>query len=420
MAGKLKLKIKQGETFHYDEKDKEALSRILADALPSGSYEFDDNQNLCKMPDSYIGILELPTKTIDIMPSISGIGMKQVQMMYFFVKSETWDLLEAKTIFDFAGGTLSESIAKKFIRELNQVVQKGLPHLYQERDMDLRYLKGQINLEKTFENLSMMREQPFHCNYEETSMNNPVSRILGAAIYKIESLLPNEFIRLARYLPFCTVEEGQILCDRYLASYKKRSYYNALYWASRVLYDLQVISLGLGQMGSSFLIDFYLLFQEFCYKVLKVFGEHYSLNANSLVKLPLICYEKRESGDHNLKTIRPDILYRFDRYSKTAEAVLDSKCKEELFLPSDIYQIEFYSTCLLARKCVLLYPKGLKSNSGANHKILRINEDFKNVYSKEIIAVYLDLSSNTFEDFVASMNNFAQVVSKVVLFQNQS
>jgi 5-methylcytosine-specific restriction enzyme subunit McrC len=419
LVDKIELKIRQGEAFHYDNKDKDVLTEVLSKALPTGSYQIDTSENLCLMPESYIGILELPTRTIEIVPYVRGIGMRQVQMMYFFVKCETWNFDEAKTIFDFTRGSISESIARKFIQELTQIVQKGLPHLYLERDLDLNYLKGRVNLAKTYENLSMLSSKPFRCHYEETSMNNYVSRILGAALHKIESLLPDEFIRFAPYLPFCTLDEGRMLCDKHLPLCRKRSYYNSLYWASRVLYDLQVLSIGSDQFGSSFLIDFYRLFQDFCYKVLKVFGAPCGLHVDLITETPTICYEKAQPEERELKTIQPDIVYRFDKYMQMAEAVLDSKCKEELFLPSDIYQIEFYAACLLAKKCILLYPRGFRSQVSSDVSILRISEDFKNIHLKEIFAVYLDLSSDTCEDFVAGMKNFAQNVSKIVLDTSQ-
>ena len=407
MAEKEKLKIKQGEPFHYDDRDREALLEILSSVLPPRSYVLDSDQNLCLLPESYIGMLELPTRTVDIAPKIRGVGMRQVMMMYFFTKCETWDLIEAKTIFDFTEGSISESIAKKFIQELSDVLQRGLPHLYEERDCNSKYVKGRLRLDKTFENLSMMRMEPFRCQYEETSMNNYVSRILGAALYKIESLLPDEFVNFARYLPFCTAEEGQALCKKYLSLSRKRGYYNSLYWANRVLHDLQIISIGPDQLGSSFLIDFYLLFQDFCFKVLKVFGKEYGLDVGLFASTPTICYEEPSPDGRALKTIQPDILYKFDEYSQTAHAVLDSKCKEELFLPADIYQIEFYSACLLARKCFLLYPYGSSLQPKTEFRILKISDDFKNVHLKEIFAVYIGLSYETCEGFVASMKNFA-------------
>jgi hypothetical protein len=195
---------------------------------------------------------------------------------------------------------------------------------------------------------------------------------------------------------------------------KKRACYNALYWAAHVLFDLQVISLGPERMGSSFLIDFYFLFEEFCYKTLKVAGENEGLDVNLLVRAPIISYEDAESAEMELKTIQPDILYSFDKYSRIADVVLDSKCKEEQFLAPDVYQVEFYSTCLLARKCLLLYPRGLKANTDSDYNILKIKSDYKTVHLKEIYAVYVDLSADSFQSFVNNLSCFARTVVKVL------
>lgn len=414
MDGRLRIVVKQGQPFQYEEKDKDTLKAILSDALPKGSFEFDQKQSLCIIPESYIGILELPTRTIEIAPAIRNVTMKQVQMMYFFVKAESWDLLEAKSVFDLAQGSVTESIAKKFVQELDQVIQRGLPHLYEYREVDSDFLKGSLDLSKTFENLAFHKSTPFHCNFEETSMNNPVSRILGAALYKIEAILPDDFVRLARNVPYCTAEEGRMLSKKYLALNNKRAYYNALYWAAHVLFDLQVISLGPERMGSSFLIDFYFLFEEFCYKALKVAGESQGLDVSLLVRAPIICYEESDAVERELKTMTPDILYFFDQYSRTAEVVLDSKCKEEQFLAPDIYQVEFYSTCLLARKCFLLYPRGSKVATDPSYRIMKIQSDFKNVHLKEIYAVFVDLSAGSLQEFVSNINHFAGTVAQLV------
>lgn len=406
------LRIEQGETFRYEDEDEKALSLILSEKLPRKSYQLKTKQNICKISEKYIGILELPTRVIEITPRFSNIGTKQVQMMYFFVNSRSTDALEYTEVFELKEGPISEKIAKKFVRELSNVIQGGLPHLYTDQEKDSAFVKGRLDLCKTRENICLLKSKPFHCEYSETSMDNPVSRILGASLYKIENTVPDDFVRLARHLPFCTAEEGRRLSDSYVASGREHSYSKALDWARLILYDLQVLSLGYGRFGSSFLTDFDRLFQDFCFRALKIFGEANKLDVNLLVETPRLYYEEIDSPGKEPKKIEPDILYDFDEDSGLAEVVLDSKCKKGVFLTNDVYQMEFYSTCLLAKKGVLMYPK---KSEGPGLEVLKIKKELKSVHLKEMYAVFVELTADTYEEFISDMNKFAKTVSNVIL-----
>lgn len=405
------LKIMQGESFRFENEDKQALSSILSEKLPESSYQFHEAQRICRISPKYVGVLELPTRVIEILPRFRVIGMKQVEMIYFFVNSVGVDALNYKEVFDLKEGMISEKIAKRFIRELANVVQKGLPHLYEEIEEDSDVIKGRIDIGKTYENISLQKSKPIHCQYSQTSMDNPVSRILGATLYKIEEILPDDFVRFARYLPFCTVEEGRRLSDVYATSGREYSYSRALEWARLVLYDLQVMSLGYGRFGSTFLIDLDGLFQDFCYKAFKVLGKANGLDADLFVETPSIYYEDFDSLGREPRRIEPDILYNFDGDSGIADVVLDAKCKQVPLSPSDVYQMEFYSTCLLAKKCILMYPRRKRGHS---HDVLKIRRELKGVHLKVIHAAYVDLTADTFDKFVSNMNEFVKKVSEII------
>jgi len=406
------VKITQGESFRYENEDEQVLALILSEKLPHRSFQFNKAQRICKISPKYVGILELPTKIIEIFPRFETMGMKQVQMMYFFVNSIGVDALDYSEVFDLREGLINERIAKRFVRELANVMQKGLPHLYEEIKEDLDVIKGRIDLGKTYENIELQKSNPFHCEYSQTSLDNPVSRILGAALYKIETILPDDFVRFARYLPFCNVEEGKRLSDSYVISGREYNYSKALDWARLILYDLQVMSLGHGRFGSTFLIDLDRLFQDFCYKALKVFGKTNRLDVDLLVATPSIYYEEFDSPSREPRKIEPDVLYDLDEDSGIAEAVLDAKCKRVTLSPSDIYQIEFYSTCLFAKKCILMYPQRKK---GTYHNIMKIRSELKSVHLKEIHAVYVDLTADTGKKFVSDTARFVKNLSDIIL-----
>jgi hypothetical protein len=115
---------------------------------------------------------------------------------------------------------------------------------------------------------------------------------------------------------------------------------------------------------------------------------------------------------HEPKKMEPDILYNFDKETGIADVVLDTKFKSQIFMSSDIYQIEFYSSCLLAKKGVLIYPKLNREN---NYNVFQIKEELKEVYLKKIYSVYIDLTFTNNYEFFEKINNFLNIICEIIL-----
>lgn len=406
------VKTIQGRGFRYEASERDALLAALYALLPPTSYALDEGENLCTLHDSYVGMIELPGRAIEITPRFPEIGLAQVQIMYFFVNSDSIDPTDYREVFDLSEGSISRRLAKRFIRELGDVIQSGLPHLYVYKRGDSEFLKGRLNLVLSRRNISLHKNRPFHIEYEEVNMENPISKILGAALYKVEDLVPDDFIEYARYVPFCTVEEGRKLSDSMSGRGREYNYSSVLNWARLVLYDLEVLSLGRDGFGSSFLVNLDDLFQRFCFVALKRLGADKGLNVNALAQTPTVFYEEATAHTGTQKSFQPDMVYKFDRDTGLAEAVLDCKCKGTPFHSADVYQCQFYATCLLARKCVLLYPRVGQATSISK---LRIKSEFKSVFLKEMYAAYVSISGRNYQEFLSDINDFAQTVADIIL-----
>nr|WP_304364186.1 hypothetical protein [Methanocalculus taiwanensis] len=411
------LKIKQGIPFRYSEEEYPALHISLSETLSPESFSL--SEGVCSINSSYVGHIELPNRKVEIVPRFEEIGMRQVEYMYFFVNSRQSELSNIMDLFDVGEGVLDTEIARKFITELNSVIGKGLPHLFIVKEENSDYQKGHINWEETAIRLYERKRKPFNCVYDETSINNPVSRILGAALYKLEFLITDDFVRLARFLPYCSVDEGKLLSEKYADSTIYFEYSEALYWAKVVLFDLNVISFKDGRAGSCFMVNFDLLFQDFCTKVLQVSSDLFSIDQGlqtESISFPpdtnIRYAEISKESTNSPKSIEPDILYRYDPEQRTAKVVLDCKCKERVFLPEDIYQIEFYATCLLAEKAILIYPK---NSQNTDCLTIFIDNSYRRVYLKKVDAVFIDLSATTSEEFKDNIEKFYRSVLKIVI-----
>lgn len=403
------MDIKQGKSFRIDDKDKSKLKEFLAN-YPEISYYIDEKENICYLPEPYVGILELPTRTINILPRIDNIKLRTVEIMYYLVNSDNFDPLDSESIFDLEESSFNLIIAKKFVEELDKIIQEGIPHLYKEKEEGKIYIKGKINIVKTFNNLEQHKAKPFVCKYEEVTVYNSFSKIMGAALYKIEYLLINDFIRLAPYLPYCTEYEGKILLKQIKDSKESNKYSKALNWAKIILHDLHIYKLGVGQYGAGFLINFDLLFQNFCYKVLKLRGREYNIDTGKLEPIIPIIYGDKEINLSGNKII-PDIMYKWDSLTGIAECVIDCKCKSNYFSSEDIYQIEFYSSCVLAKRGILIYPT---TSYQDKQKVFKIQDNLQSIYLKRIDAVYLNLDTQDYSIFIKNINKFTEDICSLL------
>lgn len=209
------------------------------------------------------------------------------------------------------------------------------------------------------------------------------------------------------------VTNGSLILERINFNSNTARYRRTLTYAAMIIDQLSYSDKGSTVGTDSFLINFDRLFEDFVIKVLKDIPEKKEFT--TWIGKKKFADVVRESGIHEDREYQPDIIYRFQQedekrdYLPSAYAVLDVKNKAYgQFKNADIYQILTYARLLGSKKAMLLYPSFFRKKP----KRLLLNQ---NIFDPSVIsACYVNIADDSGEEFLKSINYFADIVVKVL------
>ena len=317
-----------GDDEENDEKQQVEKSIIRCRKHPSGQYFVT--------VDNAIGAIKLLDRTLTVEPKIP---------MEHFVHIAKNGIPRVSTE-DFAlddYDSFQEVVAHWFINELQEVVKKGLLVDYKERNDELLFVRGKVNLRKTTHNF-LIGKMKVDCNFEEFDIDNPLNRLLRAAARRVSGSslvsdpeLKREAARLARHLDGV----GNLERNDFRANTERRSqhYKAAIDLAKRVLNGIGT-SINVGSRhAQTFLIPTPDIIENGLRKIL-----HKEISSVSPKGA-----QRRVEGDIHF-TVNPDLL--IDNGQITGD--VKYKIAEENWNRADVGQATMFATAYESRKAVII------------------------------------------------------------------
>lgn len=356
----------------------------------------DVKQGIVKVPQQYVGYFGLPNRRIIIKPKHEGVTLSHILRIYYFLYSAEYSDLDTP-MYDIEAGN-DINLISMFMQELMDVIHRGLPVEYTEKNDNLRFVRGHLNIVETKKNMLQQKTDIFNCDYDDLSRDIPINRLLLVAIKKIDLLIQdfnfNYIITQFSGVDYKDVPSN-IETNRNTAYCKK-----AISLAYMIINDLTISVQGDKMSGESLLINFDRVFEEFVKKILLEHSGNGRFTYWGFNRVYAHCKNEQEFFE---RSYQPDLLYDFKEsdYLAQVRVVLDVKNKtSQPFSNPDVYQMIFYAQMLHSKKVILCYPSNYNRESCA----LRFSDE--KFFLQKIYASYINLVGETAKEFKDNIFSF--------------
>lgn len=387
--------VEQGSIVRLLPEEMQVMKSLLKERNLSWDY-FDEKQCVMKLPQQYVGYIQFRGRRLIIKPKHPGVTISHILRIYFFLYSAEYSDIDTP-MYDVEPGN-DLNLVTMFIKELLAVVQRGIPVEYTERNDELYFSRGKLNVVRTKTNILQRRSAVFNCDFDDLSRDIPINRVLVSAAKKIEAMDKDS------NLAYAIRQFGEIDYDHYPESVmmmRNTAYCKkALSLAYMILRDLTLSATGDDSIGESLLINFDRVFEKFIQKILMEYSGMGNFSYWSVEKQYAFCQNQEGYFE---RSFIPDLLFEYKETVSgiSARAILDMKNKvSKPFENPDIYEMSFYAQMLHTKKVILCYPSsGYKESS-----ILRFTDE--RYYLQKAYAVHMNLIGNTAKEFKDNIQKF--------------
>lgn len=389
------ITIEQGGMISLTPEELPVIQSILSKRNISWD-SLDAKQGIVKIPQQYVGYIGLPDRRIIIKPKHEDVTLSHILRIYYFLYSAEYSDLDTP-MYDIEAGN-DINLISMFLQELMDVIHRGLPVEYTEKNDNLRFVRGHLNVVETKKNILQQKSDVFNCDYDDLSRDIPINRLLLAAVKKIDLLIQdfnfNHIIKQFSGVDYKDVPDN-IETNRNTSYCKK-----AISLAYMIINDLTISVQGDKMSGESLLINFDRVFEEFVKKILLEYSGNGRFTYWGFNRVYAHYRNKQEIFE---RSYRPDLLYDFKEsdYFAQVRVVLDVKNKtSQPFSNPDIYQMIFYAQMLHSKKVILCYPSSYNKENCA----LRFSDE--KFFLQKIYASYINLAGETAKEFKDNIFSF--------------
>ncbi len=360
------------------------LQTVILDSNPVFSHG-----NRCLIAQQYVGVIELPDFTIEILPKIYGEvdndKLRDVLVRMLLVAHQTTSLRRFKASVATKKNSLAEVVIQSFLVELKSYVDSGLQHEYKKVSHNANKVKGQIIFSQQLRK-NILAPTRFCCRYSKYIVNNELNQFFKTCLVEMLQVSRDEPNRkmienLIRSFEEMTDVDLRTALEFGITFNSVNSRAKDAYTYGRMfLESLQAtMSAGVTQVYTM-LFDMEKLYELFVYRVAAhVFGSRvtYQKMGNYLVS--------RDSDGKKFINLRPDLTLQVSDKEKW---ILDTKWKipGRFAKESDVYQMNAYSTGINnVSKVILLYPRVIKNDHLVGYyKLLSCVGELKSLEIKQI------------------------------------
>ncbi|MBN1167172.1 MAG: hypothetical protein JXA44_08605 [Methanospirillaceae archaeon] len=328
---------------------------------------------------SFVGIIQIGEKRIEILPKlynpsldnrIETLSKPEKEKLYRIARKNLFSLLSISGTIPTYRSKISQYGKEKdfyeffislFLSDLERIMGHSLYHQYISQNDELGHIKGKLNFQEQIRKLPS-QFNTFSCSFDEFSIDNPLNRLIKAALQKIRTFSKSEENK-KRAFTF------SMLMDKITDEVIVPSHFSAFHFdrLSENLKGLVEFSLLIlfgstysAQDGSfqyyALIFDMNLVFEKYVLTLLRRSLQEYTFDYQHDLHLasdyhPDIEYKRKK------KRVIPDLVVR---ENGKPIAVIDTKYKPDLangFISNaDFYQMMAYSVANESDVALLLYP----------------------------------------------------------------
>ena len=366
------LSIREYDKLHIrTERDLEHNAISMSDAVYLQSVVMDNSPvfshgNRCLIAQQYVGVIEMPDFTIEILPKIYGEvdndRLREVLVRMLLVAHQTNSIRRFKASVATKTNSLSEVVIQSFLYELKTYIDSGLQYEYKKVSQNLNKVKGQIVFSQQLRR-NVLAPTKFYCRYSKYVVDNELNQffktcLLEMARYSrdvqnirmIDDLIPS-------FEGISEIESQKVLGYGIGFNSINARAKEAYIFGRMFLENLSAtMSAGATQVYTM-LFNMDHLYELFVYRVASlVFGNRvtYQKMGNYMVS--------RDLDGKKFVSLRPDLTLKI---SDQEQWIIDTKWKipGRFAKESDVYQMNAYSTGIKnVSKVILLYPRVSRSD----------------------------------------------------------
>lgn len=338
------------ETYSLSDRDLRTLnSEINADRTRVG-VEFNADGKARFSARQFVGVVGLPDgPTIQIEPKAAGSNLLYMLRYGQGVRATT---IEQDTTLQ-TGESFVDALAALYLRELREIIRRGIHSEYQRHQATEQRLRGQLDVQRQLQRQGPIPTE-FECEYDHLTADTVTNQAIlyGAAVLirlvhddDLRRKLEWHTAQLRKDVTLRPVRPAEL--DRIEVTRLNEYYADILRLVEPILRQSYVENIQIGQRQSfSLLVNMNRVFEAVVERAIEAVAERRHLDAEGQARTRTLLHGKPTV------TMYPDFVV-----SSSGQACLvgDAKWKTGTVRNSDLYQIVSYS---LAHEApgVLLYP----------------------------------------------------------------
>lgn len=351
---------------------------------------------------NYVGIISIQNVIIEIVPKISlsnDIEKDRELLLQMLSKCNKLPFSINESLnLNLKNYNLIELIAKFFIENLSQQINRGMYLEYINKEENINVIKGKLllsnHIKKNYSN-----KVKAYCGYDEYSENNFLNLVFKTACTIILRKINNDDVKngVKRILSLLADVDLNYIDNNKLLKYKfhrqNKRFKESYEFAKLILLNMSMENSKGNDSAFSMLFEINNLYEEYIANILSQLWNNQNRNVfiqdSSKYLLENISSNR---GNFNLK---PDIVLNDNK--EKYQIIIDTKWKlvDSKIEPSDMYQMYAYITRYPnSKKCILLYPCMIENNT---YSKWRLFEPFEEKYI-EVKTVRLENLNSTIED----------------------
>lgn len=377
MKPRKSIVVFEHETFHFKEEHKKMkLDIALENYHGDGTPFFSLIKNGVQF-NQHVGILKVGHTTIEVLPKADRSNEKGVwrQLLIDMIRT-VWGFdvkVSSSADLKLKNTTVLDLYFELYIKELEQLLHRGLIKRYNKKEGNLYALKGALQFSKHISQ-NLVHKERFYVKYSNYDIDHKIHHILYKALKLIELHYnqPDLGSRIGTLLlnfpemPDIKVTEStfeSINFDR-----KNLHYENALQIAKLILLNYHPdVSRGKNNV-LALMFDMNLLWEQFVYIVLKKNIKHKAVRIKSQQ------IKEFWRSENTSSRMKPDIVIE----ANNSIVVLDTKWKnlnnKAKPSPEDLRQMYAYHKYFKASRTALVYPGEESKLINGNYTLIHDDE----------------------------------------------
>lgn len=359
------ISIKEYDKLHIREtRDSECNQISKSDAVILQSLITEDFSlfkpgNRCLIAQHWVGVIDLPGLSIEILPKIAGNHpsqeLRNILVRMLLISQQDMAFKTIAGSVSLAKNSISEVLINAFLQRLNQYLQEGLISTYRKVERNQDVVKGRILFQKQFQQ-NVLNPVRFYCRYSRLIQDNNINQFFKVCLTRMQKISRDRenLALIARDLAFfrdiSDITVAQALADHISFNSTNTRISDPYLYGLLFLKNYNTSLCAGNVLVNTWLYDMNVLFERFIYRTARqAFGNKVSYQSGGSYLL-LDNISKKQ-----YIRLRPDLVLKEGSLS----LVIDTKWKipTSFSKESDVYQMNAYSTGILnVKKVFLLYP----------------------------------------------------------------